>query len=79
MAAITLKDIPSKVHKALKLRAKRHGRSLNKEVIACLEEVVLPKQLNINELIPDLRRHRQSMPGRLTQALINEAHDVGRP
>ena len=37
MKSITLKDIPHPVHAALKQRAKRHGRSLNKEALACLE------------------------------------------
>jgi plasmid stability protein len=40
---ITLKDIPQPIHAALKQRAKKHGRSLNKEALACLEMIVAPK------------------------------------
>ena len=39
MPTITLKDIPSQLHRALKVRAKRNRRSLNKETIAMLAAV----------------------------------------
>lgn len=38
MPTLTLKAIPPKLHRELKKRAKAHHRSLNKEVIATLEE-----------------------------------------
>jgi antitoxin FitA len=76
---ITLKDIPRPVHAALKQRAKRHGRSLNKEALACLEMVVAPARVNINELLLDIRNHRASLPGRLNDRLIRTAKTEGRP
>jgi plasmid stability protein len=39
MPSLTLKDLPRKLHRELKSRARLHHRSLNKEVIATLEEV----------------------------------------
>ncbi len=42
MPTITIKDIPQALHRALKLRAEAHHRSLNKEVIATLEAAALP-------------------------------------
>lgn len=36
MPTITLKNLPPKLHRALKGRAQAHHRSLNKEVIATL-------------------------------------------
>lgn len=42
MPTITLKDIPRNLHRALKLRAEAHRRSLNKEVIATLEAATRP-------------------------------------
>jgi plasmid stability protein len=36
MAAITLKNIPPDLHRALKKRAEEHHRSLNREIIATL-------------------------------------------
>ncbi len=79
MATITLKDIPRRVHHALKLRAKEHGRSLNREVLACLEMSVLPKKVDLSALLLDLRRHRDSLPGQLTDSLLDEAKNFGRP
>jgi len=37
VATITLKNVPTEVHAALKQRAKRHKRSLNQEAIVCLD------------------------------------------
>ena len=37
MATLTLKDLPVDLHRKLKARAEQNGRSLNREVIECLE------------------------------------------
>lgn len=79
MASITLKDIPSPIHGALKKRAVANGRSLNKEVIACLEAAVLSKPVDNQALLADLRAHRQSLPGKLDDALLKTARSSGRP
>jgi len=79
MKTITLKDIPLPVHTALKQRAKQHGRSLNKEALACLEMIVAPARVNINALLLDIRNHRASLPGRLNDRLIQMANAEGRP
>lgn len=78
MKTITLKDIPSPVHAALKQRAKRHGRSLNKEALACLEMAVAPATVNIHAMLLDIRTHRAALPGRLNERLIQMANE-GRP
>lgn len=39
MPTLTLKDVPPRLHQALKKRADRHRRSLNQEVLHCLERV----------------------------------------
>jgi len=39
---ITLKNIPDAVYEQLKVAAEVHHRSLNSEVIACLETILLP-------------------------------------
>lgn len=43
MAAVTVRNIPDKIHRALKLRAARHGRSTEAEIRAILEAAVQPK------------------------------------
>ena len=40
MITITLKDVPPAIHRSLKARARSRGRSLNKEILAALEETV---------------------------------------
>ena len=79
MITITLKDIPPVVHKALKHRAKQHGRSLNKEALACLETAVTPAKVNVDAMIGEIRRHRVVLPGKLTDRLIKSAKSEGRP
>ena len=39
---ITLKNVPDAVYEQLKVAAEVHHRSLNSEVIACLETILLP-------------------------------------
>jgi plasmid stability protein len=39
---ITLKNVPDAVYELLKVVAQIHHRSLNSEVIACLETILLP-------------------------------------
>ena len=79
MVSMTLKDIPVSVHQALKLRAKENGRSLNKEALACLESVLLPRKVDTDQLLTELRRHREGLPGKLSDQLLEEAQTSGRP
>lgn len=77
MKTITLKDIPPPVHAALKQRARRHGRSLNKEALLCLEMAVAPAPVNIQDMLLDIRTHRACLPGNLDDELIEMA-EAGR-
>ncbi len=79
MATITLKDIPQNIHKALKQRAKRSGRSLNREILAILVSSVMPRKVDVNAYLVEIRQHRGSLPGRLTDDLLEEAKRTGRP
>jgi len=79
MITITLKGIPKDVHAALKHRAKQHGRSLNREALACLENAVAPARVDVQGMLAEIRRHRTQLPGRLTDDLLSEARDEGRP
>lgn len=77
VATITLKDIPQTVHLALKRRARRNSRSLNKEALACLEQATTPQIVDVNALLREIQEHRRSLPGRLSDRLIKAAlrHD----
>lgn len=43
MPVVTVRNLPEETHRALKLRAARHGRSTEAEIREILEEVVRPK------------------------------------
>ena len=44
MVTLTVHNLPDKVHRALRVRAALHGRSIETEVRAILEEVTLPER-----------------------------------
>ncbi len=79
MPTITLKDIPANVHKALKRQAKLSGRSLNREILAILASSVMPRKIDVDSYLVEIRQHRESLPGRLTEDLLDEAKRTGRP
>lgn len=79
MATITLKDIPTAVHRALKKRAKQSGRSLNREIISILLGTVAPQPFSVDDFITEVREHRHSLPGHLSDDLLEEASKTGRP
>lgn len=71
MASILLKNIPEDLHRRLREQAVRHHRSLNKEVIAVLEEALtVPAS---QALPPPVRLKR-----RLTQPVLDRARRAGR-
>jgi len=53
MATLTIKQVPPELVERLKERAALNGRSMNREVIACLESVVAPRMRTAEELIAE--------------------------
>ncbi|MGH2388571.1 MAG: FitA-like ribbon-helix-helix domain-containing protein [Chloroflexota bacterium] len=43
MRVVTVRNLPEETHRALRLRAARHGRSTEAEIRAILEEAVRPE------------------------------------
>ena len=43
MAAVTVRNLPEETHRALRVRAARHGRSTEAEIRTILEEAVRPE------------------------------------
>lgn len=80
MAAITLKALPLSLHRLLKVRAARHKRSLNQEVIAVLEEAVAPsRQIDVESLLTEAQRFRDSLNFRTTSKEVDAFKRQGRP
>jgi plasmid stability protein len=79
-ATVTLKNIPDTVYLRLKEAANAHHRSLNSEVIACLERVLLPTRLSPDERLVRARQLREGLtPGGFRPEDIAEAIRQGRP
>jgi plasmid stability protein len=78
MTSLTLKDIPPAVHRALKERAERHHRSLNREAIACLEAAVGAERVDVDRLLATARTVRRQFKGQTTAADIRRLRDAGR-
>lgn len=80
MATITLKNIPDDLYARLKRQAQAHRRSINSELIHCLEEVLRPRKVSPEERLERIRSLRPLVD---TQAVdeeeILEAIDEGRP
>lgn len=59
--SITLKNIPDHVYNSLRAAADAHHRSLNGEIIACLEQSLLPAKNNAHEHLAKARELRQTL------------------
>ncbi len=60
---LTLKNIPDALYVRLKETADAHRRSLNSEVIVCLESILLPQKISVDERLARARQIRQALPG----------------
>jgi len=60
MAMLTVRNLPDEVHRALRVRAATHGRSIEAEVRAILDEVVKPEgRVKLGSLLADIGRRAE--------------------
>lgn len=77
---LTLKNIPDEIYASLKASAEVHHRSLNSEIIACLERVLMPRQIGPEERLERARRLRAATsPATFSRRQIARAIRQGRP
>ena len=76
---ITIKDIPVRLHRKLKARAKAHKRSLNREVIEILENSENPGILDREAFLHEVQAFRATlkMPP-MSEDFVNRARNCGR-
>ena len=80
MPALTLKNIPDDLYRRLKASAQIHRRSLNSEILYCVERVLIPYRIDATEQIETARKIREKTANyTLTDELLNAAKDSGRP
>jgi len=57
MAMLTVRNLPDEVHRALRVRAAQHGRSMEAEVREILEVAVAPEsRVKLGSLLADIGR-----------------------
>jgi antitoxin FitA len=79
MATLTIKNVPKKLHQRLKQSAAEHRRSLNSEVIARLESVLISRRIDPQEFLARARALRERTPGlRVTEEDLRQAKSEGR-
>jgi antitoxin FitA len=79
MATLTIKNIPAAVYEQLKQRAARHRRSVNREVIVCLEKVLGSRSVDPAAFLTSLRARREHISTVfVTEEDLRAAKDEGR-
>ncbi|MDR2837978.1 MAG: Arc family DNA-binding protein [Azonexus sp.] len=57
MPSVSIRNLPSEVHRAIRVRAARHGRSAEAEMLDILESAVKPKgRLKLGSLLAEIGR-----------------------
>jgi len=81
MASITIKNIDPELYERLKRQATEHRRSINNEVIVCLERSLVCYPLpSADELIEESRKIREMTVGyKITNEEIDRMKREGRP
>jgi len=71
---VTLRNVPESVLRALRGRARRNGRSMQKEIMSILEEAVADRA----SLVEQLATLRLRLGAQMTLDEIHEAIEEGR-
>ena len=79
MAALNIKSIPEDLYRELKNAAKTHHRSINSEVIAILEPVLMHTRITMDQHLKNARDIRSRIkPGTIGIQDIRKAIHEGR-
>ena len=65
---LTLKNIPDSIYTSLREAADAHRRSMNSEVIACLEKALMPVRITAAERMARVRQLRSGLDGKVFDA-----------
>lgn len=80
MPAITVKNIPEDVYERLKRMAKANRRSINSEIIVCLERQLSSHRIDPESTLARVRQLREKTADYLiTDQEFNQAKSEGRP
>jgi antitoxin FitA len=80
MPAMTIKNIPDALYEQLKLVAELHRRSINSEVIVCLEKILTPTKVTPEERLKRIEQLRSSIKvSNISAEDIEQAINTDRP
>jgi plasmid stability protein len=80
MATITVKNIPDDLYEQLKTSAEMNRRSINSEVIVCIERAVATQPVDVADLIARARSLRTlTAANPLDEDRLQQIIEMGRP
>jgi hypothetical protein len=80
MPNITLKNVPAELYESLKRSAKANRRSINSEIIVCLERALYSQKIDVEAILPRARKLREETSDYpITDEKFTEAKATGRP
>jgi plasmid stability protein len=80
MPSITVKNVPADLYERLKQSAQANRRSINAEIIVCIEQAVSPQRVDPETVIARARELREKTATyRITDQDLNAAKEEGRP
>ena len=80
MTTFTVKNIPPNLYERLKKSAERNRRSINSEIIVCIEKTVQSQAIDTEQVLTKARKYRsltQAMP--ISDDELTLAIEEGRP
>lgn len=80
LATLTIKNVPDDLYDELKRTAEAHRRSINSEVLVCLERALQGPRIDVDEFLAGVRKlRRKTKHVPLTDSLLIRARNEGRP
>ena len=80
MPNITIKNIPEDLYERLKESARAHRRSINSEVIVCIEKAVGARKRDVQAILARAEALREKTAEyKITDGEIDQAKSDGRP
>jgi len=80
MPTLTIKNIPDDLYAQLKRHAEMNRRSLNSEVIVCIERAIRSRRISPEVALARARRLREKTARYpITDSEFNQAKMMGRP
>ncbi len=80
MTSLTIKNIPDDLYIRLKEAAQAHRRSLNSEILYCVERTLVPYKIDVSGHLAFARQIREKTATyTLTDEFLQSAKNDGRP